>query len=366
MKLKAHYTKQIQWIALLVLLFAGCSISWEIQNPYHSVNWAEHKQYKANFHTHTTVSDGRMNPHEVVDHYHKLGYDILAISDHNAVTYPWTGFSKLSPSRTSIERMTNMPEVMPENLHYANRDPVALGMIDIEANELSRHHHMGSYFTDHDGTKTEEASMDSIVRKGGIAMLNHPGRYSGDYRREHLREYSLQWYVEIYTHYPELFGLEVYNQGNRYPQDRLIWDSILSITMPGRPVWGYSNDDMHLLSTLGHNWNMLILPELTHEWVRRGMENGLSFFVYAPQGHEGPNPPEISSVHVNSRKGFIEIFAHNYDSIHWISGGKVLSKMSRVKLEDLPGAIEYIRAELYGKAETVTGTQPFGIVRNRK
>jgi hypothetical protein len=341
----------------LLAIFTGCTSGWEIDNPYDNVNWSDHGQYKANFHAHTPRSDGRMNPQDVVDRYHELGYKILAITDHNEVTYPWTGFSAMEPSSTSLNRMESAPETMPHNLVFEDRDPASLGMIDIQANELSRHHHMGSFFNDHNGTTTEVESLEATAAKNGITMLYHPGRYHG---RNH---YSIDWYVNLYQTYDHLFGLEVYNQGDRYPQDRMIWDSILTVTMPDRPVWGYSNDDMHSLPQLGRNWNMLILPELTHESVRNGMENGLSYFIYAPDGHDGPSAPVIESVNVNQRRGTIEISATGYETVRWISGGNVVHDGIKVNLNDLQDVETngYVRAKLYGPGETVAGTQPFGI-----
>ena len=41
-------------------------------------NW-----YKGNLHCHTTDSDGKLTPSEVVELYRSAGYDFLAISDHN-------------------------------------------------------------------------------------------------------------------------------------------------------------------------------------------------------------------------------------------------------------------------------------------
>jgi hypothetical protein len=341
--------------AIFLIFFASlltsCTPQWDIGNPYETVDWSNHSQYKANFHTHTTRSDGRMNPQEVVDKYRELGYNILPITDHNEVTYPWTGFADQTPSNTSLNRMESAPETMPANLVFENRDPVALGMIDIQANELSRHHHMGSFFNDHNGTTTEIESLDATAAKGGITMLYHPGRYNN----------PTEWYVNLYKTYDHLIGLEVYNQGDRYPQDRNIWDSILTVTMPDRPVWGYSNDDMHSLQHVGRNWNMLILPELTHESVRYGMENGLSYFIYSPNGHDGVKPPALNSVKVNNRKGTIEISATGYESVRWISGGKVIGEGNVLDLNELEENYTYVRAKIFGPGETVAGTQPFGI-----
>ena len=45
-------------------------------------NW-----YKGNVHTHTTNSDGELSPKEVISLYKNKGYDFLAITDHNKLTY---------------------------------------------------------------------------------------------------------------------------------------------------------------------------------------------------------------------------------------------------------------------------------------
>ena len=40
------------------------------------------KQYKANLHSHSTLSDGNLTPEEMKAAYREKGYDILAITDH--------------------------------------------------------------------------------------------------------------------------------------------------------------------------------------------------------------------------------------------------------------------------------------------
>ncbi len=341
-------------LTLGIILFAGCGPRWEIENPYETVDWESDIKYKANFHTHTTLSDGRLNPHTAVDKYHSLDYEILAITDHNFVSYPWTEFSQFEPSSTSKNRKESDPESMPEDFDFEDRDPAAMGMIDIQGNELSSHHHLGSFFNNHNNTSEIKASLDSIEAKGGISMLYHPGRY----------DRPVEWYVDLYRQYDHLIGLEVYNQGDRYPEDRLIWDSILAITMPERPVWGFSNDDMHWPDQVGKNWNIMILPKLSHDQVRHGMKNGLSYFIFAPEGHNGAPPPVIESINVNERRGVIEIEATGYDHIEWIFKGNTVFKGTTLKLgelEEIQDEINYVRAKLYGQEETITATQPFGI-----
>lgn len=127
-------------------------------DPYRAVDWGSVRHLRANLHTHTAVSDGALAPHRAVDEYYARGYGALALTDHNAVTYPWTAFSAINAS-------------------YENRDPADLGMVAIAGNELSRHHHVQSLFstftssgTDLDGVLEAQAGSDN----GARALLNHP------------------------------------------------------------------------------------------------------------------------------------------------------------------------------------------------
>ncbi|HRU71405.1 MAG TPA: hypothetical protein P5111_10030 [Kiritimatiellia bacterium] len=113
-------------------------------NPYAAVDWDTTPRHRANLHAHSKNSDGSWPPNQVVDEYHQRGYTILALSDHNKVTYPWNDF-------TSISNV------------YENRDPQALGMLSIAGNELSRHHHTLSLFSDFVSTSSDwEAVLTAL------------------------------------------------------------------------------------------------------------------------------------------------------------------------------------------------------------
>ncbi|HRR34768.1 MAG TPA: hypothetical protein P5026_11755 [Kiritimatiellia bacterium] len=110
-------------------------------DPYRGIDWSKVRRLRANLHTHTTVSDGRLPPYEAVDEYHRRGYQVLALTDHNKVNYPWTAFDRWKPDNQ-------------------NRDPNALKMLSLEGNELSRHHHTLSLFTDFN---TESRDWEEVL-----------------------------------------------------------------------------------------------------------------------------------------------------------------------------------------------------------
>ena len=43
------------------------------------------RYFKANLHTHTTVSDGKLSPEEIKQQYKDRGYQILCLTDHNII-----------------------------------------------------------------------------------------------------------------------------------------------------------------------------------------------------------------------------------------------------------------------------------------
>jgi hypothetical protein len=320
-----------------------------ILNPYESINWSSIVRAKANFHAHTTHSDGQFYPHEVIDHYNGASYKILSLTDHNLVTYPWTGLSVQHPL-------------------WDNRDPQLLGMLDVEGIEWSSAHHAGSYLPAiNPSTANLTQTMDTMSYYGGVCVFNHPGRYwSIDSVYQPNQEYSPDWYELFFQSYPNLLGLEVYNQGNRHTDDRVLWDEILGRLMPNRPVWGYSNDDLHVTSQLFRNYNFMLVSSLTHSELRISMVSGASWFCYEPGGSGNALAPSIDSIKVDRIHHTIIISASGVDSIQWISGvsGTWSMRLSRIIASGdtffWNNMLEpYVRAVLIGPYGR-TYTQPFG------
>lgn len=305
----------------------GCgSNKRRIQSPYADVEWSEYEQHKANLHTHTTESDGRLSPASAIDEYHGLGYGVLALTDHNRVTWKWEDF---------------------------DRAPDGLGMIAVRGAEASDHHHLGTYFCDVPGDSSEAETLEHVREENGLAVMFHPGRY----------EWPAEKYVTLSGDWNEIIGMEIFNQGDRYPGDRKLWDSVLTALLPeDRPLWGLSNDDMHLMEHLGRNWNVLVVPELSTEAVRNAIESGTFFYVYAPDGHNGPSPPKINAVEVDSQRRKITVEATDYERIEWISNGITIHEGESIDLSAESDVQGYVRAVIYAPdGDALIGTQPFRI-----
>jgi len=301
----------------------------DIVNPYSQVSWQTFNRYRTNLHAHTTESDGDDTPQAMIDAYQAMGYDVLALTDHNNVTWPWTAY---------------------------DRDPATLGMLALRGSEASSHNHIVSLFNDYSGTGVSdiETSFQTIGANGGVSIIAHPGRYSSDFAS---RAEELAWYIDVYNRHPHILGMEVYGYGDRYPGDRALWDQLLAEMLPGRPVWGFSSDDAHRVGHVGRDWQTLLLPELTEAGVRSALETGQFVFHYAPTA--GDPAPVINAIDVDEAAGTITIDASGWTSIQWISDGVAINTTDTTL--DVSALRGYVRAALQGPTGR-TYTQPFYVM----
>ena len=358
---KAHravYVKVIEGKTFTPLLF---------KNPYKNIDWASVNQYKSNMHTHTTQSNDPIEEFttaNVVDKYHAAGYKILALSDHDYCTYPWNLFPQF---------MSDVPA----------RDPEALGLLAVPSNELSKDNtnswsertggqfnHHNDFFTGRQGQEfaSLQESYAYTYALGGMQIINHPGQYwSIDNTYSETQKDGPGWHATNFKTFPSLVGLEVYNQGNRRPNDRILWDQILERTMPERPVFGYSGDDTHNNEQLFRNYNMMLMESLTTEELKDAMRKGESYFCYEPKGSGEGKAPRITDIAVDEANKTITIEANGM--VYWIYGTDKTSSAASSTRSSVVGIGKtfcykgyqgtYVRAFITN-AFGETCTQPFG------
>ena len=287
-------------------------------NPYADIDWSTINQFKGNFHTHTTQSndaaDGFTTAY-VVDKYHAAGYKILSLTDHDYNPYPWQLFPQFLPGVQA-------------------RDPQTLGMLAVPGNELSKdntnswHERTGGEFNHHNdfftGRQGQEftslqESYAYTYALGGMQIINHPGQYwnLGTTYSETAKN-GPGWHANNFKTYPSLIGLEVYNQGNRRPNDRILWDQILERTMPARPVYGYSCDDAHNNDQLFRNYNFMLMEDLTTDELKDAMRKGETYFCYEPAGTGEGKAPRITAINVDEEAQTITIETNG--EVQWIYG----------------------------------------------
>ena len=191
-----------------------------LDSPYPQATGA-FRWLRGNLHTHSTRSDGQIPQQEVVRRYAAMGYDFLALSDHDVVS------------------------------DYTGIDPC--GMVLLAANEVSG----GS------------PHVLDIGADGGFSILCHPS-WEADFNHY---PYEMLATLRGYT------GIEIYNgggyesEGSHLATDK--WDRLLA---SGRKVWGYANDDSHRLPHIGRGWNVVAAAERSDAAILAALRNG-SFYA---------------------------------------------------------------------------------------
>ena len=313
-----------------------------IYNPYEEVDFDSVHHYKANLHTHTTESDGSSDPSEVIYHYHDIGnYDILSITDHSLNTWPWTDYIDENPVDSSSS-----------SAYYPD-----LNLLAISGNELSLGHHRSSLLNDYPfGGFFMHFAFWKIQQDNGVSFFNHPGRYS----------YNASWYQHYFDWFDDcVVGVEVFNQGDRYPTDRMLWDEINRDRNPDDLIWGFSNDDMHRLSSHAfRNYQHFLMDELTEDELRSAMIDGSFYFSYEPDGADDSldaygqaMTPKLTDVTVDET--IIHLTATDYISVEWYDQDS--EPIGSTDSQDVScidsNFVRAVFSNEYGK----TFTQPFGI-----
>ena len=160
--------------------------------------------WKVGLHMHTTNSDGHQPAERVIATYKKLGYDAIAITDHNFVT------------RVPAHR--GRPVLIPAAEISGPPDILHLGATGAGKTDL--------------GGKGIQTTIDRINEADGVAVVAHPA-WSGLVDKDLLEAGG---YV----------GIELWNQVaqdlNGTGRSVEIWDHLLAA---GLRVWGFADDDAH-------------------------------------------------------------------------------------------------------------------------
>lgn len=315
------------------------AISYKIFNPYSKVNWNRVNQIKSNLHAHTNKSDGRNTIQEVLDKHAELGYGALAITDHDHLTLPW--------------KVANDEDIV-----------IPKGLNLIPGNEYSKNiHHINGFFIKAiDIFANEEKALRHIEEQDGISHLNHPGRYDKD----------MDWYVDLYTKYKSLVGLEVINKDDRYPKDRRLWDDILTEILIKRSVFGFANADSHRLNEIDTSYNMVLLEgDYSSRKFKKALKNGNFYFTARiceennRTSKEDIPPPTITGIYIDNKNSTITIKGKNITTIDWIgNNGRQIGSGENLNLSDAISPTPYVRAVIKGDGG-VSFTQPFKITAKK-
>lgn len=320
-----------------------------IDNPYDSIAWDKVSQYKSNFHTHTTNSDGSEAPQKVVDYYANKGFKILAITDHNYYntegleTLPWNELSGITDTHN---------------------------LIAIAGCEVASSQDMNSLFSRKNYMSPIATIEDAALigqNENAVLSINHPGRY----------ETSVETYIELYKKFPALISMEILNGQNMGTGDPVkTYDSVLSSLMPKRTVWASGGDDYHYgdpAEKVGKYFNIMLLNEenLNRVNIEKAYRRG-QYFVGATFDASKYQLPVVKSIAINQVSDKIEITVEGCKKITWVSGdasetvvieGNNKFNLDVKKLASEGKISKYVRF-VFENDEGQVYSQPFGIFTN--
>ncbi len=271
--------------------------------------------YKGQLHCQSTASDGRLSPSQVVARYANMGYNFIALTDHDTVTKIKGG------SILVLGQESGKGSVESGSGHMTHM----CGLDVSYAPSISM---------------SEQERIDSITSQGGVVILNHPTAPFYSYGMDSLLT------LKNYT------GLEVYNalfNSMIGGASTSAWDKVLST---GKMVWGIAADDAHSPEEFGKAWvEVRIAGGITTANVLNAIKHG-SF--YSTQG------PLISDLSFNGTT--FKVSSPGADSITFFGReGRPLMMMEAEKANyNTEGGEGYVRVEI-SKGDLKAWSQPLFI-----
>ncbi|HZK39824.1 MAG TPA: dockerin type I domain-containing protein [Clostridia bacterium] len=356
-----------------------------ISNPYATVDWDTWGAYKANLHTHSTVSDGKVDFRDMIEAYYSAGYDILAMTDHGTINYGWDVKPDVDVliGAANIFKKKNPLSTGRKNEIYNGVGRGGRGMTEvplgIELNGMAiKKTHVNGFYANSGhhvralDEKDYEPAIKAYEKAGGITHINHIGEWSDASSNASVYDdpSMISYFVNIFNKYPSCLGFELVNKSDsRTKNDRILYDKLLEQIIPtGRNIFGFANDDAHELSHIGKSWEIFMMPVNNAANVRTAMETGTFFAVskYAKaelgDSFTGTGPtPEVTRITVDNAKGQIALEGENYNKIQWVANGVVIAEGNTIDLNAYESQVTcYVRAQVSGPGG-MCFVQPFPV-----
>ena len=244
------------------------------------------RDYKANLHTHTTVSDGHLTPEEIKQAYMEKGYSIVAYTDHE-ILVPHTeltdeNFLALTAAEVAINLYHTSPafsfvKAYHLNLYAKQADKNVLPVFDKDYTGFFQNLAISSEQEKRNFKReyTKQSVNETIARAnadGFLVSYNHP-------------VWSLQNYAD-YEYLDGLWGIECFNTDAArvgLPDTERPFHDLL---MQGKAVYPLATDDMHVKEDLFGGFVMVKAESLHYDTIMQALENGDFYASTAPLIHE--------------------------------------------------------------------------------
>jgi len=390
--------------ALFILPFSaalsaqGAGVNYVIGNPYKDVDFATWHAYKTQLHVHTDASDGDVPVQKVVEEHYRLGFDILAITDHATLNRGWNVETPTVPlmrlikyERTKMAPIIPVPQARYEQITNGT-DRGGRPMLDVPLGvELNgavfSNSHVNGFFVEYGQglfgvEKDYETPIKAVHKLGGYSMVNHPGDTTGSYAKPAVNNdpKTVNKYASLFLkHWPSCFALDINSISDGTRTDEVLYDNVLEKLIPyGVTPWLVSFSDAHQMGQWHRGFTVHMMSESLEaankgnaiEDLKRSMRDGTYFGVYtiSPRGvylAEDAVPPMVKDIVVSGNT--ITIMPEDEElvtEVVWVTNGTVeINKGSyTIDVSEFPGDIKsFVRAYLRGPGG-ICYTQPFTVI----
>ncbi|SHI50100.1 hypothetical protein SAMN02745163_00404 [Clostridium cavendishii DSM 21758] len=307
-------------------------------------NW-----FKGNLHCHSTMSDGKLNPDEVVNLYKEKGYSFLAFSEHGLFTNLSEFNSKDFLIMPAIEAGIYVKDS--EKCYHIHGIQGSKEMIKSTGNTPLNHNDRMAP-PDWKDVNTVQNVIDKLNNTGNLVMLNHP-------------VWSLTE-LDDFIDLKDYFALEIFNNScemeTKTGLSTVYWDSLLR---RGRKIWGIATDDNHNKNKFGDasitwdsfgGWVNVQANELSQDAISEALLAGK---FYSSTG------PEIYNYGIENGEAFVECSpvekvyfrSNTYGYSRCNKSGEPVTKITY----KLKGTEKYIRIECEDKFGKTAWTNPMFI-----
>lgn len=246
------------------------------------------KFYKANLHCHTVVSDGKSTPEEIKECYKKLGYDIVAYTDHDVLI----GHNDLTDENFVALNGVELSINGKGEPVWANMETCHLNFIALEPDNLKQFcWHRSKYFyanavNNKDKVQIYENEPDYERYYTGecISEMLQKGRECGFFTVYNHPTCSMENYTH-YMNYHNMHAMEMSNGGNEY--NPRVYDDMLR---GGEKIYCVGGDDNHNApgSTVGcgKSWTMINAEKLEYRAITKALMDGTFYASDGPDIYE--------------------------------------------------------------------------------
>ena len=228
--------------------------------------------YKADLHSHTIFSDGKVTPEWRVEEAWQDGLDIVAITDHIENRPYVTRLPKyLNGVEVQVQNEKEISVDLNASVRLAQDQAKKLNMLLIPGAEVSRPYktvgHLNALFTTDNNAIPDDDPLQALRNakaQGALVQFNHPGtgRTSLD-----LTEFEINAYKEGL-----IDGIEIFNNNGFYPKaiDRALEKGLF---MSGNSDVHTTTDIAYSDATLARNITLILAKEKTMDAVKDALVN---------------------------------------------------------------------------------------------